>query len=419
MSACCGLDFGTSNTALALVREGRSVPLVLDPRHRPPETIPTLLYFSPDHLRAYGTEAVDAYLERAMAGRFIQSIKRYLPSKTFDYTMINGRTYDLSELIAGFLEHLKWLAERATGAPVERVLLGRPARFDPDPDRDRLAERRLEQAAALAGFDEIRFRIEPIAAARAFEQQLDREVLCLVGDLGGGTSDFTVMRLGPERVGRLDRSGDILGSDGVSVGGNDFDAALVRRFVLPHLGGGSQYRPLGRWIPVPSRLHAAMTSWHQLSFVATPENLRALRTWIRTADDAVGLERLLELLEWNYGFQVFQAVERAKVALSTAAHTRLRFAEGGVTIDEPVSRADFEVAVRPLTERLEQTIDALMETLGLQARDVTAVFLTGGTSLIPCVRDLFRARFGDRLLERDAFTSVGAGLGVEAAEIWG
>jgi len=411
----CGLDFGTSNSGLALLKDGEALPLVLDAAHRPPQNLPTLLFFSPDRRQFYGTEAVAEYLDREMDGRFIQSIKRHLPSKAFTTTYVHGRSMDLSELIAGFLEHLRFVAAKQTGQPVTRVLMGRPAVFHVDPERDRLAERRLEQAAYLAGFEEVVFQLEPIAAARAFERRLDGDVRCLVGDLGGGTSDFTVMRLGPTRQG--DRRKDVLGFDGVSVAGNDLDAALVKLIVLPRLGYGARYKPLGRPIPVPTKLHVAMTSWHALSFVNTPRNLRELQGWIRTADDAVGLRRLHELLDWNLGFELFRAVERCKVELSTREEGIISFRARGLALEEPVTRVAWEQAIAPLITKIETCVDGLMERLGKPHID--AVFLTGGTSLIPRVRRIFEERFPGRILGEQVFTSVGAGLAVEAQEIWG
>ena len=416
--AACGLDFGTSNTALALVDGDRVRALPVDLGHEPVENIPTLLFFSEDRRQFYGSAAVDEYLDRAMAGRFIQSIKRHLPSKAFTHTFVNGQAMDLADLVAGFLEHLRFVACKAADRDVRRVLLGRPAVFHTDPARDRLAQDRLERAAAMAGFEEVRFRFEPIAAARAFEEGLDREVLCLVGDLGGGTSDFTVMRLGPGRVGR-DRAEDVLGADGVSVAGDDLDAVLVRRKVLPRLGYGAMYRPLGRPIPVPTSLHVAMTSWHALSFVNTPDNLAELEKWMRTADDREGLRRLHEILDWNLGFELFRAVERCKVELSRQQEGVLSFRSGRLAIEEPVSRREFDRAIEPLVQQLEACLDGLLERLELGREDIGAVFLTGGTSLVPRIRQLFEERFPGRLLARDVFTSVGHGLGIEAREIWG
>ncbi len=201
MSLSCGIDFGTSNTTLTLNLDGRVEQVDLDPAHLLPEAIPTLMYFDLDALASYGSEAVRAYEEDDMAGRFLQAIKKHLPSPEFTGTIISERIFTLEDLIAGFLEKLKTAADAAAGESVDSVLMGRPARFHVDPKRDALAQTRLERAATMAGFVDVQFQLEPIAAARSYERELDREVLCLVGDLGGGTSDFTLIRLGPGRVG--------------------------------------------------------------------------------------------------------------------------------------------------------------------------------------------------------------------------
>lgn len=415
----CGLDFGTSNSSLTLVQDGVATPLVLEAAHHPPQTMPTLLYFSDEHRRFYGNNAIAEYLEQDMAGRFVQAVKRHLPSATFTQTFIQGQAMGLPELIAGFLEHLKTAAERHAGQPVERVVLGRPAVFHVDPARDRLAQERLRQAASLAGFVDIEFQIEPIAAARSFEAELERDTLCLVGDLGGGTSDFTLMRLGPSRARTLDRRGDVLAADGVDVAGNDLDAALVHLKVLPRLGYHASWKPLGRPVPVPTRLHMAVTSWHRLSFAGTDENLRELDRWIRSADDAIGLKRLRNLLDWNLGFSLFQSIERCKVELSEHDEGVLSFRGEGIVLEEPVSRREFDTAVGPLMAQLGRCMDGVLDQAGVDHDDVGLVFLTGGTSLVPCVRALFERRFPGRLLEREAFTSVGQGLGLEAQARFG
>ncbi len=415
----CGLDFGTSNTTLSLAGPEGVRSLVLEEDFPPPQTFPTLLYFGNDKRQYYGTRAVHAYLEQEMDGRFLQAIKRHLPSKAFTQTFIHGRAMDLSDLIAGFLEGLKDRAEAAAGAPVDAVVMGRPAVFHHNPERDALAERRLEMAASLAGFQEIRFQYEPIAAARAFEASLDQDILCLVGDLGGGTTDFTLMRLGPSRVGQADRHGDVLGSSGVNVAGNDLDAALVEMVVWPRLGFGSHWSPLGRPVAIPTHLHIAASSWHSLSFARTDANLAELAGWIRSSDDKTGLKRLETLLLDNLGFQLFQSVERCKIELSRQDEGILSFRAPGFVLEEPVSRRAFEAKVDPLLQQMGGCLDALLAECSVTPDQVGAVFLTGGTSLVPCVRQIFSSRFPGRLLERDAFTSVGFGLGVEASERFG
>ena len=415
----CGLDFGTSNSMVALATPEGVTDLRIEHDVGPDAVMPTLLFCTPDGAWSFGTAAKRAYVEACAEGRFIQSVKRYLPSRNFGHTWLGGRRMDLPQIVATFLAQLRRALVEAAGQPVDAVLMGRPAVFHEDPKLDALAEQRLGQAARLAGFRDVAFRREPIAAARAFEATLDREVLCLVGDLGGGTSDFTVMRLGPDRVGRPDRASDVLGSSGVNLAGNDIDAAIVKLAVLPRLGWGSHYQPLQRRIALPTWLHLTTLSWHQLSFAGTPENLAKLEEWGRTAEDPEGLARLHTLLKWNLGFELFQSVEACKRALSEADQAPLHFSSMGVELDLSITRDHFERAIEPVTHGMGGCLDGLLHRLGLSAHDIDVVFLTGGTSLVPAVRRLFDDRFGGRLLPGDAFASVGHGLGVEARERFG
>ena len=420
MAIAAGIDFGTSNTAVSLAINGEIRPVVVDTASAIAATIPTLLYFPPTGSPSYGTEAINRYLSSDMAGRLLQSIKRYLPSSTFQGTVVGGRNRGLEELIGGFLARCKAAIDAAAGEPVTRVLLGRPAVLHVDPERDAMAERRLVMAARMAGFQQIQVQLEPIAAARAFERTLDQDTLCMIGDLGGGTSDFTVIRLGPGRVGARDRSGDVLGSAGVDVAGNDVDARLIQHRVLPYFGVNTRYRPLKQWVPLPTFLHMAATRWHRLCVEGNlPENIRFLDRAIRTAEDVESLERFREFLTRNYGYSLFQAIESAKIALSQGTSTRLVFKEGGVELDEPLSRDDLERDIKRELEQLSACIDGLLSKLSVERARIGAVFLTGGTSQIPAVQDLFHARFPGRIASRDAFTSVGLGLGVEAAERFG
>lgn len=414
----CGIDFGTSNSTLTLARPGGVQPVAIDPSNRVPEALPTLLFFDDDGHGAYGAQAVAEYEAAELGGRFLQALKKHLPAPGFTGTEVAGGFRSVEDLVAGFLEHLKLEAERAAGQPVDKVVLGRPARFSADDRRDRLAQDRLEAAASLAGFVEVAFQIEPMAAARSFEEQLDTEQLCLVGDLGGGTSDFTLVRLGPERVGAWDRSSDVLSVRGVTVGGTDLDARLVYDKVVPQLGLGSRYKVAAAWTPVPTFLHHAVCRWHRLSLVNTEENIAFLDRVIRTADDREGLRRLRRLLTGHHAWPFFRAVEAAKVELTAREQTTLRYAQDRLALEATVGRRDFEAAVAQELGQLAAAIDGTLEDAGLGREEVDVVFLTGGTSLVPAVRRLFTERFGDRIVDQGVFTSVGRGLGVEARERW-
>lgn len=417
MSLACGIDFGTSNTAVALHRDGVVEPVAVDLSSSIAWTIPTLLYFPPAGSPSYGAAAIQDYVSRDMAGRLIQAIKRYLPSATFTGTVVSGKTRSLEELLAGFLIRCREAADAQAGEPVRRVLMGRPAVFHTDPARDQMAQKRLTDGARMAGFEEIQFQLEPIAAARAFERTLSRDTLCFIGDLGGGTSDFTLIRLGPGRVGRSDRGDDVIGSAGVDVGGNDIDARLIAAKVLPHFGFGSQWKPMTRWVPLPTALHHAATRWHRLCVeAADPRNLRWLAEAIPRSDDPEGLRRFRIFLARNAGYALFRSVEAAKVALSSQDETRLVFREVDIELEEQVTRAELNQAIASELEKLERCMDGLLDRLAVAPSEVDTVFLTGGSSLIPAVRALFEARFPGRILEPEAFTAVGMGLGVEAGE---
>ncbi len=417
MPLACGIDFGTSNTAVALWRDGVVEPVAVDLSSNIAWTIPTLMYFPVAGSPSYGASAIQEYVAHDMAGRLIQAIKRYLPSETFTGTVVSGKTRSLEELLAGFLIRCREAVEAKAGQAVTRVLMGRPAVFHTDPRRDLLAQRRLEEGARLAGFTEIGFQLEPIAAARAFERSLDQDTLCFIGDLGGGTSDFTLIRLGPGRVGQRDRGGDVLGSAGVDVGGNDIDARLIHAKVLPHFGFGSQWKPMTRWVPLPTALHHAATRWHRLCVeAADPRNLRWLAEAIPRSDDPEGLTRFRIFLARNAGYALFRSVEAAKVDLSQRDETTLVFRELDIELTERVTRAELELAIGSELERLERCMDGLLARLGVAPEAIGTVFLTGGTSLIPAVRALFEQRFPGRILEPEAFTAVGLGLGVEAGE---
>ncbi|MFT5685962.1 MAG: putative chaperone protein [Myxococcota bacterium] len=411
----CGIDFGTSNSTIALAENGRVRQLAIDPGSAVGFASPTLLYFGEDTEPVFGSSAVSDYLESEMEGRLIQSIKKYLPSKSFDGTWINGQKRSIEALVGGYLRYLKVNADAAAGEPVRSVVLGRPARFHLRPELDLLAQTRLEAAARIAGFEDIHFQIEPIAAARRFEQSLDGDVLCFVGDFGGGTSDFTVIRLSPDRIGQTDRTGDVLGVAGVPVGGTDFDARIMQHHVLPHFGHNTRYRPLHQWMTIPTGIHHAITRWHTACLASTRTNLDTLKKMMRTAVDSDGLGRLHRLLEEGWFYVLFQSVEAVKIALSAQESADLVFSVPGIDIRQSITRGAFEDSIGEEVRRIEQCVDTMLADLGLSADDISVAFLTGGSSKIPLIHQLFAERFSQRIVTQDAFTSVGTGLGVEAA----
>jgi hypothetical chaperone protein len=411
--AICGLDFGTSNSAVALP-DGDV--LRIDAHAADARLFRSVLFF-PDEEPAYraGAEAIEEYLQRS-EGRFIQSIKGWLPSRSFTATQIGGRAYRLEDLVAMLLRRIRERAEAMADAPIDSAIMGRPAVFADDPSSDAFAERRLLRAAELAGFTSVRLIIEPIAAALTYEATLARDELVLVADFGAGTSDLTIMRLGPTRRRRADRREDVVASDGVPIGGDRVDAEIMRHKLLPYFGGGSTYEQVGKRMPMPAGILNKLLSWHEMSFIRERKTVELIDRMLYASDNVPAIEALEDLVQENLGYRLFRAIEAAKVQLSSFHTAKIVFHEARVHIDEPISRSEIEWFVEPLLKTFGDCVDRLLARAELTPAQIDAVFLTGGTSQIPAVRQLFGTRFGEeRLRSADAFTSVAEGLGRSAA----
>ncbi|HLM46699.1 MAG TPA: Hsp70 family protein, partial [Myxococcaceae bacterium] len=300
------------------------------------------------------------------------------------------------------------------GAPPDSVTLGRPALFSSEPEADALAEQRLRKAAEVAGFTQIQFLIEPIAAALAYEAQLSRDELVLVADFGAGTTDLTLMRLGPSRRGHPDRRADVVGSTGVRIGGDRFDAEIMRHKLLPRFGAGTTYKVGGfsdKRLPVPQHVMAKLLSWHEMSFIREKSTQELLELMLESSDKPQTAEALYDLVMENLGYRLFRAIEQVKVRLSHEDEATLEFNEARIELSERITRAEFESFCQPLLTELEQCTQGLLERCA-GAGEIDAVFLTGGSSQIPAVRQLYVDRFGEaRVRTADAFTSVAEGLG--------
>ncbi|QSQ20421.1 Hsp70 family protein [Pyxidicoccus parkwayensis] len=413
----CGLDFGTSNTAAALP-DGTVLPL--QPHTSEPRLFRSVLFFPDDEQQIFaGADAIQRYLEDN-TGRFIQSVKSFLHSSSFRATQVKGRTYTIEELVAVLLRRVRDAAGAHMGGPPEAVILGRPAVFTPDPEADALAQQRLLRAAELAGFQKVEFLIEPIAAALAYEAQLTRDELVLIADFGAGTTDLTLMRLGPSRRGNKDRRADVVGSTGVRIGGDRFDAEIMRHKLLPRFGAGSTYRVRGfsdKRLPIPQHVLAKLLSWHEMSFIREKSTQELLETMLETSDKKAEIQALHDLVMDNLGYRLFRAIEAAKVQLSREEQTTVDFEEARINLHEPITRAEFEAFSQPLLDELSQCTEGLLAKHP-EAQAIDAVFLTGGSSQIPAVRQLYVRRFGEeRVRTADAFTSVAEGLGRAAAHL--
>jgi len=424
-----GIDFGTTNSAVALAGASGAAEVVPFPTAAgPASTERSVLAFDPRHLDStrrllplVGHEAIAAYLDSDGECRLLQSFKSYLTSRLFTSTVLHGARYSLEDLIALIVRHLRIAAE-ARGQRVERVVAGRPVRFvaEGGEDEDAFATSRLVEAFAKAGIPEVAFEFEPIAAAYHYESGLESDQTVLVADFGGGTSDFCLIRLGPGRS-RLARPADaILGTAGVGLAGDAFDRRIVEHGLAPHFGRDLTYQSGDKRLPMPSWIYARLERWHHVAFLNAPKTLRLLHDLRRQLDDPAPLDQLLSLIEYNLGYHLYRAVEGAKRDLSRHEQTLFRFDHDPVRLERPITRAAFESWIRPELDSIEDCVDGLLASTGLSPDRVDRVFLTGGSSLVPAVRAVFASRFGeDKLSSGGEFISVASGLACRARELFG
>ena len=417
-TAYCGVDFGTTNSTVGLCRPGAAPELVvLEGEHR---TIPTALFYSLEDGRTYfGRSAVFEYMDGA-EGRFMRALKSILGTSLMkDTTQVGRERLRFEAIIGRFLRHLRGRLEAEHGAAPEQVVLGRPVRFvDEDDAADEQAQAQLETAARMEGFRHIEFQFEPVAAALSHERALDAEQLVLVVDIGGGTSDFSVLRLSPERARRADRLDDILSTTGVHIGGTDFDRQLNIAKVMPYLGLGSETRDGKRQLPV--WYFNDMATWHRINTLYTPQNARDIQRLAREAAEPEKLARYAHVLKNRSGHRLAGEVEKAKIALTDADAQTIVLDEPGLRLEVPVTRAEFEAASHDLVARIGASVDEVLRLAGIEAQAIETVILTGGGVQVPAVERAATQRFaGARISRSDRFGSVGLGLAIDAARRFG
>jgi len=410
-----GLDFGTTNSSLTWARGPADVQLCdVDVRAFNPRVLRSLIYFSIDSRDfVVGQRAIDEYLTEDMQGTLIQSIKTFLADNSFEQTWINDRFYKLEDLIAVIFRHVRAVIAELTSDDVSLVI-GRPAIFVDRPEKEALAQDRLRKAAQLAGFFDLQFQYEPIAAGLTYESSLNQPELALIADLGGGTSDFTIMRLGSGHAG--DRREDILATRGVQIAGDSFSARIMAHKLAKYFGAGSTYRHMeGRKLPFPSMLLAQLSRWHQVTFLRSPKTREQLGRIRWTSSNPRAVDAFQALITGNYAFFLFQEIETAKSRLSEADEARMHFRRDEIEIDEPITRAEFERLIAPDQAQVHRCMESVLAAAEVTRRDIDAVFLTGGTAQIPAIRRMFAEEFGaDKLKAQDYLTSVAVGLGLSA-----
>jgi hypothetical chaperone protein len=413
----CGLDFGTSNTTLG-VADATSARLV--PLEEDKPTIPSTLFFDFESNRTlYGREAIAEYVG-GRDGRMMRSLKSVLGSSLADESVrIKRRIIPFLDLIGGFVGELKQRAEAALGDGLDSVVVGRPAHYvDDDPLADREAQAQMESAVRAQGFRHIAFQFEPIAAALDYEQTVDREEIGLVIDLGGGTSDFSIVRVSPERSRSNDRSADILATGGVHIGGTDFDRLLSLKKAMPALGYQTPTADGKR--PLPSAPYVDLATWHRINRLYTPEMLRELRHTEREAQEPERVADMISIVSHREGHRLAGAVEEAKIALTHAATTDLAFDGEDVRLTTAIARKELAAVLASSIARIEDTIGLTLSMAGLPAGRIETLILTGGSTQIPAILQKLRTLFPDaRFVDTDAFGSVGLGLALDARRKFG
>jgi hypothetical chaperone protein len=408
-----GIDFGTSNS-LALLVKNNQIEFV----HYPDGNIsnPTILYF-PDKSKQFyiGNEGIERYLtnleESGIGGRLMLSIKTLLPDAKFDYTLVNGHGRLSSEdLVSKFLSQLKLMAERQFVEPFDGVVLGRPVDF---PD---FAISRLENAACKAGFKEIVFWFEPVAAAMAYELTSTRDELICVVDIGGGTSDICVIETSLARSLSPDRLADIKAVAGIREAGDELSSKIMKHKLSSRFGARSTFKSLGKIMPFPSHIIHKLSKWHRINLLNNRGDRETINSIYPSSDRPEDIKRLLDLIDNHYGFELFRAIDTAKKHLSNSNQATIKFKP--LDLSEQITVAEFEEMISSTAQKIEKSIFDSLAGASVKARDIKRVILTGGTSQVPLLNRSVVKIFGEgKILRPDYFSSVATGLGYVASRL--
>ncbi len=416
-----GLDFGTTNTVVALSDGAGGADVVAFAHGGGTRTFRSALCFwadeeggRPQVRHEAGPWAIDEYLSFPQDSRFIQSFKTVAASAAFEHATIFEKRFRFEDLVGHFLDKLLAHGSEALGPLPERIAIGRPVRFAGARPDEHLAMERYDRAFARLGAREIVYVYEPLAAAFSFARQVTNEATILIADFGGGTSDFSVVRV---HAPGSDTRCTPLGHAGVGIAGDRFDYRIVDRLVLPLLGKGGRYRSFDKELEIPRGYFADFADWSRLALMRNRRTLDELRRLARSAVDPAGIERMIRLIEFELGYPLYDAVGRLKRELSTAEEARFRFSGGGVELDVPVLRTAFEHWIVPDLAEIGAAADRALVAAALEPSAIDRVFLTGGSSLVPAVRRLFADRFGaDRVASGEELTSIAHGLALIAQE---
>lgn len=407
-----GIDFGTTNSVLSIYDEDKKEIIKT-------LTVPSILYFpdtfDPAKPLEYhvGDDAIQHYIKDGMKGRFMKSIKRVLPRSSFIETRIHNKSFNASGLITLILKELKQQADALIGYDCTKAVIGRPVYFDDDSSiNDDLAQKRLLKAAEQAGLTNIRFQFEPIGAAFAYEKNISKKEHVLVADLGGGTTDFTYITLDPARTFEKDRRSDIRATGGIYIGGDSFDSAFMWDKGTPHFGRGVTYESMpGKQVDVPPSFFSNICSWEKMNFFNGSKVQNDLRQYYSYTKQNEKIKNLMTLTENNLGYAVFQSIEKTKVELSGQNQSMFEYHNMGIDIKEAIELNEYNKIIDRDIAKIKKYLDQFLEKNKIEISSIDTLFLTGGTSLVSAIQELFKAKFPHISIKSDDnFISVAKGL---------
>ncbi|MQW88404.1 Hsp70 family protein [Sinorhizobium saheli] len=417
MASALGLDFGTTNSVLALAEGASTRSIIVESPAGKSDTTRTALSFLKDSgLKGSGTPlkveagqaAIRDFIDNPGECRFLQSIKTFAASALFQGTLVFAKRYEFEDLMHRFLARLRDYAGGNWDGSLRRVVVGRPVQFAGANPDEKLALERYNRALERFGFPEIHYVYEPVAAAFYFARGLTRDATVLVADFGGGTTDYSIIRF-ESRGGQV--TATPIGHSGVGIAGDHFDFRIIDNIVSPLIGKGSLFKSFDKLLEVPSSYYANFGRWNQLSIFKTLKDFAELKKLVRASLEPEKLEAFVELIEHDEGYPLYQAVSATKMQLSEREETEFAFAPLGERARRTVRRADFEAWIAPDLARIEDALDDVLQKTQTSSQSIDRVFLTGGTSFVPAVRRLFENRFGrERIESGGELLSIAHGL---------
>ena len=419
MAVIFGLDFGTSNSALSINFNKKVEVKDIDIYNRNGKILKSVIYYNPNMGKFFiGQEAVNEYIENDAYGRYIQSAKAFLPDTSFVSTQIGNKKFTLEDIIGLILKKIKEKGEEYVGQEVDSVVLGRPVVFSEDQEKEKVAKDRLINAAKISGFKHIHMQYEPVAAALAYESTLkDKDVrIILVADFGGGTSDFAITKIkGGAKDTEIDRKDDVLSLGGVYTGGDTFDSQIMWEKIAKYFGKDVKISAVMSdfVMDMPPLIIGQLRQWHKIPQLRLPKTFEHIKQLKMRADRPDLIANLINLVEDNYGYMLFRAIEKAKIELSSTFETKIVYDDIRIDINDPIDRDEFNWIIKEETNKISECVENVLKNAEIKNDKIDTVFLTGGSSYIPVVRKCFEDKFGkEKIIHENAFTSVGYGLGL-------